>query len=150
LITCLVRLKLVYCVLEIACELVWFYMATSRHLSIAQTGSNFENFNFFVVFSAYRVQKSKMLNLSHTNGQPWNHGRRQSDGNFFFVKIGFSPIKSPNSSRKSINFFFFKSLNQYFILTSFIRSKKSQMSQNEPKMPIPDIMIHIILKLKYN
>jgi hypothetical protein len=35
-------------------------------LSIAQTGSNFENFNFFVVFSAYRVQKSKMLNLSHT------------------------------------------------------------------------------------
>jgi hypothetical protein len=40
-----------------------------------------------------------------------NHGRRrrqtadcrrQSDGNFFFVKTGFSSIKSPNSSRKSI------------------------------------------------
>jgi hypothetical protein len=44
-------------------------MATSRHLSIAQTGSNFENFNFFVVFSAYRVQKSKIQNLSHTNVQ---------------------------------------------------------------------------------
>jgi hypothetical protein len=42
-------------------------MATSKLLSIAQTGSNFENFNFFVVFSAYRVQKSIMLNLSHTN-----------------------------------------------------------------------------------
>jgi hypothetical protein len=34
--------------------------------------------------------------------QPWNHGRRQSDGIFFFVKIGFSPIKSHNSSKKSI------------------------------------------------
>jgi hypothetical protein len=44
-------------------------MATSKPLSIAQTGSNFENFNFFVVFSAYRVQKSKMLNLSHTTGE---------------------------------------------------------------------------------
>jgi hypothetical protein len=33
-------------------------------------------------------------------------GRRQSDGNFFLVQIGFSSIKSPNSSRKSINFFF--------------------------------------------
>jgi hypothetical protein len=42
-------------------------MATSRHLSIAQIGLNFENFNFFVLFSAYRVQKSKMLNLSHIN-----------------------------------------------------------------------------------
>jgi hypothetical protein len=41
-------------------------MATSKPLSIAKTGSNFENFNFFVVFSAYRVQKSIMLNLSHT------------------------------------------------------------------------------------
>jgi hypothetical protein len=44
-------------------------MATSRHLSIAQTGWNFEDFNFFVVFSAYRVQKSKMSNLSHTKTQ---------------------------------------------------------------------------------
>jgi hypothetical protein len=42
-------------------------MATSKPLSMAQTGSNFENFNFFVVFSAYRVQKSIMSNLSHTN-----------------------------------------------------------------------------------
>jgi hypothetical protein len=40
---------------------------------MAQTGSNFENFNFFVVFSAYRVQKSIMSNLSHTNvGVPLN------------------------------------------------------------------------------
>jgi hypothetical protein len=33
-------------------------------------------------------------------------GRRQTagDGNFFFVQIGFSSIKSPNSSRKSIFF----------------------------------------------
>jgi hypothetical protein len=65
LITCLVGLKLVYCALEIARELVCFYMATSKPLSIAQTGSNFENFNFFVVFGAYRVQKSIILNLSH-------------------------------------------------------------------------------------
>jgi hypothetical protein len=49
-----------YCVLEIACELVWLYMVTSKHLSIAQTGSNFEKNNFFVVFSALRVQKFKM------------------------------------------------------------------------------------------
>jgi hypothetical protein len=41
-------------------------MATSRHLSIAQTGSNFENYNFFVVFSAYIVQ-----NLSHTSIHIW-------------------------------------------------------------------------------
>jgi hypothetical protein len=39
-------------------------------------------------------------------GQPWIHGRRQSDALFFFVKTCFSPIKSSNSSRKSINFFF--------------------------------------------
>jgi hypothetical protein len=53
-------------------------------------------------------------------------GRRQTagDGIFFFVQIGFSSIKSPNSSRKSINFFFWKLRNQYFILTSFIESKK--------------------------
>jgi hypothetical protein len=31
---------------------------------------------------------------------------RQSDMIFYFVKIGFSPIKSPNSSRKSIIFSF--------------------------------------------
>jgi hypothetical protein len=42
---------------------------------------------------------------------------------FFFGKIGFSSIKSPNSSRKSIKKMF-KSLNQCFILTSFIGSKK--------------------------
>jgi hypothetical protein len=35
-------------------------LATSRHLSIAQTGSKFENFNFLLVLSAYGVQKSKM------------------------------------------------------------------------------------------
>jgi hypothetical protein len=34
-------------------------------------------------------------------------GRRQNDGFFFFfVKISFSSIKSPNSSRKSIILFF--------------------------------------------
>jgi hypothetical protein len=53
-------MKLVYCVLEIARELALFSMVTSRILSIAQTGLNFENFNFFVVFRAYTVQKSIM------------------------------------------------------------------------------------------
>jgi hypothetical protein len=53
-------------------------------------------------------------------GQPWNRDRRQSDGNFFFVKINFSPIKSPNPSRKSIKM---EITNQFFILTSFIESK---------------------------
>jgi hypothetical protein len=76
------------------------------------------------------IRKEKSLTWKHLSkigrtkfsyGQPWNHGRRHSDGNFFFVKFGFSPIKSPNSSRKSIKKKF-KSLNQYFILTSFIRS----------------------------
>jgi hypothetical protein len=42
---------------------------------------------------------------------------------FFFVKTCFSPIKSPNSSRKSIKKNFWESRNQYFILTSFIGSK---------------------------
>jgi hypothetical protein len=42
-------------------------VAISRHLSIAQTGSNFENFNFVVVFRILKnFQKSKMLNLSYT------------------------------------------------------------------------------------
>jgi hypothetical protein len=30
---------------------------------------------------------------------------RHRDGFVVFIKIGFSPIKSPNSSRKSIRFF---------------------------------------------
>jgi hypothetical protein len=51
-------------------------------------------------------------------------GQTAGDGNFFFVQIGFSLIKSPNSSRKSIKNFFWKLRNQYFILTSFIESKK--------------------------
>jgi hypothetical protein len=58
-------------------------------------------------------------------------GRRQTagDGNIFFVKNGFSSIKSPNSSRKSIKKIFFRKLrNQYFILTSFIESKKELRS----------------------
>jgi hypothetical protein len=33
-------------------------------------------------------------------------GRRQSDGIFFFVKTGYSSIKSPNSSRKPKKNFF--------------------------------------------
>jgi hypothetical protein len=90
LITCLVGLKLVYCVLEIACKLVWFYMATSKPLNIAQTGSNFENCNFFVVFSAYRVQKSTMLNLSHTTGHPiWILSQK-----FEFEFFSFSALKN--------------------------------------------------------
>jgi hypothetical protein len=44
--------------------------------------------------------------------------------NLFIVKIGFSPIKSPNASIKSIKKKIWKSRNQYFILTSFIVSKK--------------------------
>jgi hypothetical protein len=44
---------------------------------------------------------------------------------FFFVKTCFSPIKSPNSSRKSIKKIFWESRNQYFILTPFIGSKIS-------------------------
>jgi hypothetical protein len=55
-------------------------------------------------------------------------GRRQSDGNFFFVKTGFSSIKSPNSSRKSIIFFFWKSRKQYFILTPFVGSKNNKLT----------------------
>jgi hypothetical protein len=39
--------------------------------------------------------------------------------------------KSPNSSRKSIKFFFWKLRNQYFILTSFIESKKREDMRQE-------------------
>jgi hypothetical protein len=61
-------------------------------------------------------------------------GRRQSDGICFFVQIGFSSIKSPYWSR----IFFWKLRNQYFILISFIESKKIQEigdedSQNRKK-----------------
>jgi hypothetical protein len=47
------------------------------------------------------IRKEKSLTWKHLSkigrtkfsyGQPWNHG---SDGNFFFVQIGFSPIKRP-------------------------------------------------------
>jgi hypothetical protein len=42
---------------------------------------------------------------------------------FFFVKIGFSPINSSNSARKSINFLYQITKS---ILTSYIGSKKQQ------------------------
>jgi hypothetical protein len=49
--------------------------------------------------------------------------RQTADGRVtdsFFRKNLFFLIKSPNSLRKSINFFFWKSRNEYFILTSLI------------------------------
>jgi hypothetical protein len=86
------------------------------------------------------IRKEKSLTRKHLSkigwtklsyGQPWNHGRRRRQRRrqtaerrkCFFVKTGFSSIKSPNSSRKSIKKNL-KSLNQYFILTSFRGSKK--------------------------
>jgi hypothetical protein len=67
---------------------------------------------------------SKIRRTKFSFVHPWNHGTRQSDGFFFFVFIGFSSIKSPNSFRKSIKNFFWKYRNQYISLTSFIESKK--------------------------
>jgi hypothetical protein len=49
---------------------------------------------------------------------------RQSDENF-----RNNQLKSPNSSRKLIKKNFWKSQNQYFILTSFIESKKQTFAQ---------------------
>jgi hypothetical protein len=49
-------------------------------------------------------------------------GRRQSDGNFFFVQIGFSSIKSPNSSRKSIKIFFLE-ITKSVLYINFVHRK---------------------------
>jgi hypothetical protein len=46
------------------------------------------------------------LNGKGRSGEPNFSGQTAGDGNFFFVQIGFSWIKSPNSSRKSIKNFF--------------------------------------------
>jgi hypothetical protein len=40
-----------------------------------------------------RKHLSKIGRTKFSFGQPCNRGRRQSDGNFFFLKIGFSSIK---------------------------------------------------------
>jgi hypothetical protein len=94
-------------------------------------------------------QKEKSLTWKHLSkigrtkfsfAQPWNHDRRQSDGMFFFVKISFSPIKSPNSTRKSI----WKSRNQYFILTSFIESKNTclMILNDKPNCQVSRILMN--------
>jgi hypothetical protein len=54
--------------------------------------------------ASFKKRADKIHLDSHEIAQD---GRRQSDGNFFFVKIGFFSIKSPNSSRKSIKIIFF-------------------------------------------
>jgi hypothetical protein len=50
-------------------------------------------------------------------------GRRQSDGIFFFVKTGFSSIKNPNSSRKSIKNFFFE-ITKSILHNNFVKKQK--------------------------
>jgi hypothetical protein len=63
--------------------------------------------------------KSKMK----TNRSLTNHGRRQSDGNFFFRKNRFFFDKKSYFVQKIDKNGKWKSRNQYFILTSFIESK---------------------------
>jgi hypothetical protein len=47
------------------------------------------------------------LNGKGRSGEPNFSGQTAGEGNFFFVQIGFSSIKSPHSSRKPIKIFFF-------------------------------------------
>jgi hypothetical protein len=81
------------------------------------------------------IQKDKSLSWTErveVDSQTFR-GRRQTagDGILSFVQIGFSSIKSHNSSRKSIKKFFWKLRNQYFILTSFIESKKEYFKDSK-------------------
>jgi hypothetical protein len=78
------------------------------------------------------IQKEKSLTWKHLSKSgrtkvfiltAMKRARRQSDGNFVLVKIGFSSIKSPNSFRKS-KFFFFGNHEISFL---FIESKKREL-----------------------
>jgi hypothetical protein len=80
------------------------------------------------------IRKQKSLTWKHLSRigrtkfsyvQPWNHGRRQSDGNFFFRKNRFFSDKKSLFVLKIDKKKIWKSRNQYFILTPFIGSKKS-------------------------
>jgi hypothetical protein len=56
------------------------------------------------------------------DGDGNSDGRRQSDGHFFFVQIGFYSIKSPNSSRKSIKNIFLE-ITKSVLYINFIHRK---------------------------
>jgi hypothetical protein len=65
---------------------------------------------------------SKIGRTKFLFGQPWVHGRRQIDGIFFFVKTCFSPIKSSNSSRKSIKKIFLE-ITKSILHINFVHRK---------------------------
>jgi hypothetical protein len=86
-------------------------MKTNRSLTNSFSNPKEKVSNLKVFF---KKLADKILHLNRHEIAP--DGRQQGDG-----KIGFSTLKSPHSSRKSIKIIF-GNHDQYFILTSFIES----------------------------
>jgi hypothetical protein len=62
------------------------------------------------------------LNGKGRSGEPNFSGQTVGDGIFFFVQIGFSSIKSPNSSRKSIKKIFLEIMKSVLYI-NFVHRK---------------------------